>query len=227
MASPENLPNRQRNRRGDGNLLRDELLDAALRVLEDPENGGRLSVRSVAAEARVAPQSVYLQFPDAAALRWAAFARLFDVLGARLNIATATAVDSWAALQAWAAAYIDFAFENPGRYQAMFGSVGEHHAEWALDDLPGAAVFAGLQGLVSDVASRPPSTESFTEALCLWAALHGLASLRISKPSFPWPPLDALITRLLDTHLAAVSRATGTRRPTNPARRRARAESQV
>lgn len=206
MASPAEPPIRPRNRRGEGNLLREELVDAALRVLEDPENRGRLSVRSVAAEAKVAPQSIYLQFPDAAALRWAAFARLFDVLGAKLNAATATAVDSRAALQAWAAAYIAFALDNPGRYQAMFGAVGEHQAEWAPDDLPGSAVFAGLQELVSAVGRQPRPTGSFTDALCLWAALHGLASLRISKPSFPWPPLDPLITRVLDAHLAATSK---------------------
>jgi AcrR family transcriptional regulator len=192
------LPSRRRNRRGEGTLLRDELLSAALRVLEDPENEGRLSVRAVAAEAGVAPQSVYLQFPDAAALRWAAFARMFDVLAADLDAATGKAPDSVAALHAWATAYVSFALGNPGRFQAMFGAVGERQPEWGFEDLPGSTVFDGLQALVSTVGdSQSPSDESFTEALCLWAALHGLASLRISKPSFPWPPIELLIGRVL------------------------------
>lgn len=206
MPSPEDLPNRRRNRRGEGSLLRDELLDAALRVLEDPENRGRLSVRAVAAEAGVAPQSVYLQFPDAAALRWAAFARLFDVLAAQLDRATDMVPDPQAALQAWASAYIAFALDNPGRYQAMFGAVGEQQPEWGLEDLPGAEVFAGLQALVTTVVGRRARPEeSFTDALFLWATLHGLVSLRISKPSFPWPPLERLITTALEKHVAAAT----------------------
>lgn len=204
MTPPENPSKRRRNRRGEGGLLRDELLDAALRVLEDPDNEGRLSVRAVAAEAGVAPQSVYLQFPDAAALRWAAFARLFDVLAAQLDLASGRVLDPQAALHAWAAAYITFALDHPNRYQAMFGAVGVHQPEWGLDDLPGAVVFAGLQELVSTVVNEEARLEeSFNDAVCLWAALHGFASLRISKPSFPWPSLDSLIKRTLERHVSS------------------------
>jgi hypothetical protein len=33
----------------------------------------------------------------------------------------------------------------------------------------------------------------------LWATLHGLVTLRISRPSFPWPPLRQLIDHAVDT----------------------------
>ena len=34
----------------------------------------------------------------------------------------------------------------------------------------------------------------------MWAARHSLASLRISKPSFPWPRLAPLATQTIAAH---------------------------
>jgi hypothetical protein len=31
----------------------------------------------------------------------------------------------------------------------------------------------------------------------LWAAAHGLTSLLIAKPNFPWPPIEALRNQVL------------------------------
>ena len=183
------------------------MLDAALRVLENPTNGGRLSIRAVASEAGVAPQSVYLQFPDASTLRWAAFTRLFEVLAGHLDAATRATADPRGALDAWAGAYIDFALQNPARYQAMFGAVGENHPGLDADQLPGSAVFVGLQQRLLDVIGRHRSSavDRVSITTCVWASLHGLASLRISKPSFPWPPLDSLVTRMIDAHIGPLT----------------------
>ncbi|MFI1913582.1 hypothetical protein [Nocardia sp. NPDC020380] len=49
-------------------------------------------------------------------------------------------------------------------------------------------------------AQRPDPT---TTASCLWAALHGLITLRQDRPSFPWPPLENLVRTLVEAHLAA------------------------
>jgi hypothetical protein len=40
--------------------------------------------------------------------------------------------------------------------------------------------------------------DAFSVSLALWAAAHGLTSLLISMPEFPWPPLDTLVDRVLD-----------------------------
>ena len=49
---------RQRNPRGTGERLRDELIDAAVRVLAARGDTERLSIRAVAAEAQVSPPAV-------------------------------------------------------------------------------------------------------------------------------------------------------------------------
>ena len=63
----ERLP-RPRNPPGSGDRLRDELIEAAIRVLAARGDTRRLSIRAVAAEAQVTPPSVYRCFPDRRAL---------------------------------------------------------------------------------------------------------------------------------------------------------------
>ncbi|MGZ6826471.1 MAG: TetR/AcrR family transcriptional regulator, partial [Mycobacteriales bacterium] len=47
--------------------------------------------------------------------------------------------------------------------------------------------------------------------LKLWAAAHGLASLLIAKPSFPWPPLEHLVDSTIC--MAGAGLAVGSRVP--------------
>ncbi len=58
--------------------------------------------------------------------------------------------------------------------------------------------FRLLLGFASQRIGKRPCDLDFDD---MWAALHGLASLRISKPSFPWPPLAPLVTETLTAHL--------------------------
>jgi hypothetical protein len=55
---------------------------------------------------------------------------------------------------------------------------------WAAD----AAQDAIDSGLL-----RPGLTDATHVATLAWASAHGLASLLVSKPSWPWPDLDALV----------------------------------
>ena len=38
-----------------------------------------------------------------------------------------------------------------------------------------------------------PAGDPFTISCALWASIHGLTSLMISNPDYPWPPLDDLL----------------------------------
>jgi hypothetical protein len=39
----------------------------------------------------------------------------------------------------------------------------------------------------------------------LWASLHRLVSLRVSRPAFPWPSVDQLVDASVDAALAVLS----------------------
>lgn len=54
------------------------------------------------------------------------------------------------------------------------------------------------RGLLTAVtACGVPDSQREQVATLTWAGLHGLVSLRINKPSFPWPPIDHLVDGLL------------------------------
>src|SRR5437764_4599005 len=68
---------RSRNARGEGDRLRGEIIDAAVKVLsvlgpEDP-----FSLRSVARMAKIAAPSIYIHFPDRNVLLLAVLEKLF------------------------------------------------------------------------------------------------------------------------------------------------------
>ena len=50
---------------------------------------------------------------------------------------------------------------------------------------------------------RPPGDAApIQTAMLVWQQLHGLVSLRISRPLFPWPPLADTVTDAVDRLLA-------------------------
>src|ERR1700749_329326 len=68
---------RARNARGEGERLRDEIIEAAIKVLSVIGSEDPFSLRAVAREARIAAPSVYIHFADRNVLLLAALERLF------------------------------------------------------------------------------------------------------------------------------------------------------
>jgi AcrR family transcriptional regulator len=66
-------------------------------------------------------------------------------------------------------------------------------------DALGAAVFEHMQAAVQrclDAGAARPG-DAFRIATSLWIGLHGVVSLRLSKPGFPWPPVEELVDQIL------------------------------
>ena len=55
-----------------------------------------------------------------------------------------------------------------------------------------------------EAGALPKGAEPFSVALELWAVVHGLTSLVISKPMFSWPDVDALTDHLLTATCAGL-----------------------
>ncbi|TDD34357.1 TetR/AcrR family transcriptional regulator [Saccharopolyspora elongata] len=112
---------RSRNRRGEGALLRGELLEAAHRVLE--RDGHRaLSLRAVAREASVTTPAIYPHFEDRQALVSQLVVDIWKELAATMSVAEerAEAEGPLAQLEAQLAAYVEFAYSSPTRYELLF-----------------------------------------------------------------------------------------------------------
>jgi AcrR family transcriptional regulator len=203
---------RRRNRRGEGSRLRDELIEATRRLLAAAEQEGDVSIRAVTREAGAAPQSFYLQFASLDELLYAVYTVEYEDLRRAMTRAASGARGPRARLVAVCTAYCQYAQEQPGRYRALTGVRGQpRHQEWDDRPLPGAPAFAVLRDTVAQaLISAESSADPFLAAATLWAALHGLVTLRASRPAFPWPPLADMIATITGQTLSTPAAAART-----------------
>jgi len=190
---------RRRNRRGQGERLRDEVVAAAGAILAESGDAGRLSLRGVAKRVGIAPTSVYLHFPDVEHLAAAVAARAFADLGDALAAAGRDEADPSGVLLARCRAYCRFALERPGHYRVMFQVERPDLATaepFSFERSPGRPAFDPLARDIArcqEAGAASPHADPTRLAVLVWASLHGLVSLRISRPRFLWPPLDELV----------------------------------
>lgn len=175
-----------------------ELIEAAARLLESSGDAHLLTLTAVAREAGIATPSIYRHFANRNELVEAVVADRFGRLDEALVEATAGARDPAEALRACCDAYCRFGLDHPGHYQVLFS------ASLGLDpdrpgDRPGERVFgrlvAAVQACIDAGAARQPDADMI--AVSIWVALHGIVSLRTSRPNRPWPPVGALIEAVL------------------------------
>jgi AcrR family transcriptional regulator len=193
---------RRRNPRGQGERLRDDIIEAASRLLADPA-APPLTLRAVAREVGVAATSVYLHFADIDSLILAVAARGFGELDRLQDEARETSPDPRQQVRAGCLAYCEFGLTHPGHYQVMFAKPLPIPANAPPGQFPGIASFRKLIGVVAAaIGAQPADERAFFTAQLIWQQLHGLVSLRISRPRFPWPPLDGTVTEAVDRLLA-------------------------
>ena len=190
---------RRRAKRGQGELLRADILAAAEQLLIKTGDQGAVSIRAIADAAGVTPPSIYLHFADKTELLGAVCEARFADFTRYIEEATQGIADPLEALWEMGRAYVRFGLENPEHYRIMF--MTRPLAEGLpLDRLPGLAAF----GLVVDAVARCMDAgaiaagDPFLVATNLWTAVHGVTSLLIARPDFPWPDLDRLMGLVLD-----------------------------
>lgn len=200
---------RRRAPRGQGAALRGDLLRAAMDLLAETGDEDAVSLRAVALRVGVSVPSIYLHFADKQALLDAVCTEVFAQLDVRLREAGAAGDDPFDALRRQGNAYVHFALENPEHYRIVM--MTSHAGDPASTD---ALIATGAFGyLVESVRACLDAGvfegDEVELALGLWAAAHGVASLLVVKPYFPWPDLDAFIDRtvcMAGIGLAAMAR---------------------
>jgi AcrR family transcriptional regulator len=196
---------RPRARRGEGDRLRDEILEATAELIAELGSADKVSTRAVAQRVGCSSPALYLHFPDKATLIYAVCEAQFEEMGTGIDEAMAGAGgDVLDRLRAGAHAYVDFALRHPVQYRIMmmddtYGAMAEH----TLADL---AAQAGMTSIVAtiqeamDAGALAPDDPVLT-AVTMWAAVHGIVSLRLAKPGLDLPPIHDLIDRCLDRNL--------------------------
>jgi AcrR family transcriptional regulator len=199
-------PARPRNRRGEGARLRDEIVAAAVELLDETGDESAITLRSVARRVGIAAPSIYRHFPDQPAIMLAVVQRAFAELETRLRAGLdAAGNDPRQRLFAVSHTYLRFAQDHPERYRTMFGGLwmpALHGTSVTQDDVAtlGDACIQLLTDALHDcvAAGMATSTDPHADTIALWLGLHGLAHQRAVTVVFPWPPdiADRIITTL-------------------------------
>ncbi|MFI6093649.1 TetR/AcrR family transcriptional regulator [Streptomyces sp. NPDC051218] len=173
------LRRRPRNARGEGDKLREEILQATLRLIADESRMQivPLSLREVAREAGVTAPAIYLHFADKEELSIAAVRRLFEQL---LDAMDRVEEDSHELppdrrLAELAHVYCRFAEQNPLYFRVMFGDHDRHQNEMALLADRWRTAVTRLAATGMRLTQTPEAA-----AVSVWSAVHGRILLRNS-----------------------------------------------
>jgi AcrR family transcriptional regulator len=198
------MPARQRNARGEGSRLREDLLAGAQRILERTGNEDDVTLRAVAREAGVSAPSIYAHFADSSAIVDALVQGAFEEFSLLLRRAHDQAPPA-ERLLAICQAYVRFGIDQPERYRTLFGRRHGRQRGLSFEGSKGAEAFAVLSDTIA--ATYGGTTVSAIEdATLMWAALHGYVTLRAGAPKFPWFAEDDDICRALVDRTALVAR---------------------
>jgi AcrR family transcriptional regulator len=190
---------RPRSRRGEGQTLREDLLAATERLMIETGGADAVSIRAIADAVGVTPPSIYLHFPDKDSLILAVCERHFDAFDSVIEEAGRAADDPVESLRRRGRAYVRFGLENPEPYRILFMTRADAQQ---YDVLVGAGARAfqhlvdAVQRCIDAGAIRP--VDPVVGAVGVWTAVHGLTSLLISMPGFPWPDVEALVDHVCE-----------------------------
>ena len=178
------IPKRQRNQRGEGARLREEVIEAAMRLL-DRAPATTLSLRMVAREAGVAAPSLYRQFPDADTMMREIIAECWRQVGvAMLEEADAIADrPPLQRLQAQMGAFVRYAMQRPSRYGLLFAlAVGwEHELGGPLRPAYRPALET-IEHYAGD-GGRLPTADAVSAAILTLSLAHGRIALAHLAPA--------------------------------------------
>jgi AcrR family transcriptional regulator len=205
MATARSASSRRaRARRGEGQRLRQEILAAATRLLAETGDEEAVSIRAVAEAVGVTPPSIYLHFADKTELIFAVCEEQFRQLDAEMAMAEAGVADPLEALRRRGQAYVRFGLGNAEAYRVLFmykDRVPDNVDERYLyrSDTFNHLVEA-VQRCLDAGAFRPG--DPLQIAIGLWVLVHGITSLLLAAPAFPWPQEpEELVDRLVTDHL--------------------------
>ena len=156
-------------------------------------------MRAVADAVGVTPAAIYRHFTDRNELIFEVCERRFRELDRVVEQAAASSRDPLESLRRRGRAYVRFGVAHPEEYRIWFMSKPGVTPDWTTSRIMQGPVVTHLVQAVQaclDAGVIRPADPTLV-AFGLWSAVHGLTSLLITKPAFPWPDLDELLDHIL------------------------------
>jgi AcrR family transcriptional regulator len=182
--------------------VRKEILDAA-RELFIKEGYENVSMRKIAEKIEYSPTTIYIYFDDKAELvhnlseeAFVKLVEMFETLGGDLS-------DPVAALKKCGRAYIEFGLKYPNDYKVTFMlnlRPDKAPEEYLREDSMGMRAYGYLRKIVEECVRQGkfPGADVETATQTLWMVVHGVTSLLITHPNFPWTDKERLIDFTLE-----------------------------
>jgi AcrR family transcriptional regulator len=165
-----------------------------------------VTTRQIAAAVGISQPSLYAFFPNKQALEAEVCTRAFEELTARITAGLDALKRGKSNIHKLGRIYVDFGLAHTDAYRLAFmvekpepGSAGVSGDDPTL--IAGLKAFYLLREAVGlTVGASLPPQELELLAQSHWAALHGLVSLLLARPNFPWKKRN----RLIEFHIARV-----------------------
>ena len=177
------------------NELRRAILDAAREAFAHYGYEG-VSMRQIAERVGCSHGTLYVHFKDKETLFDALVEESFEQFDHSLRTAAESARrgDPVEFLRKMGRAYVEFGLANASAYEFAFilrrpGQGGKPHG-------PYERMRSLVQRCIDEKRFRRMDADAASQAL--WAAAHGVTSLLILRPAFPWVEQDELIGQVID-----------------------------
>jgi AcrR family transcriptional regulator len=184
--------------------LRVEIQEAA-RAIFVRDGYESFSMRKLAAAVGYSPAAIYLYFENKQALFRVLVEGSFERLHESLQeISAEPSSDPVERLKRGLRVYVDWGVEHPDDYQIAFlqpaptaGPYRVHQAFNLLRSMVVACLPAG--------GARRQQAERSSQAV--WAAIHGITSLLIQRPSFQWQSKEDVVRQVIDSAVDGIAAA--------------------
>lgn len=183
-------PEREEPRRSEGS--RRAILEATQALLLE---GGfaQISIRRVSERCGFKAPTIYHHFRDKTGLIDALLEERFADLLARLKLVPRD-MQPERYLRELARAFVEFGIQNPSHYALVTAPRLESGDLLPSAEAARALVFDALSEVAERGELRTPDLEAAFQLT--WAVLHGMVSLRISRPEYAWS--ESLVELALD-----------------------------
>lgn len=177
---------------------REEILAVALKLFS--EHGMHaVTTRQIASAVGISQPSLYAFFPNKQALETEVGTRAFEELTSRITKGLDALKRGDGDIRDLGKIYVDFGLAHPDAYRLAF-MVEKPSSMAAANGSEDPILAAGLKAFYLlreavdfSFGARLKADELEFLAQSLWTALHGLVSLLLARPDFPWTKRNRLI----------------------------------
>jgi AcrR family transcriptional regulator len=180
--------------------LRQDILEVSRNLLVK-DGFGKMSMRKIAKRAGVSATSIYLHFQNKDELLLALIESSITKLSAALEENLTESDDSITKLEKMAQAFVDFALENPQEYEIIYMVRPEEMPKFPKEKFQ---QIRKIYELLADIISEGKRAgaldvdDPLMSSYMIWAQLHGVASVIISRRLDTRIPDEEFVSQAVD-----------------------------